>query len=101
MNYTQISYHLDYVIQQIHNNGFVEQAMEIVHNFSGWFIGTRNYLADLKNDRITKTGILNQLKEDLIEQSTPIGPNSRHTTQVGGAVIMNFMEELTNILYQK
>jgi hypothetical protein len=106
MNYRQISFHLDYLLEKIKNNFLEEEFMPIVHSFSGYFQGNRNYMDDLVQHRISKYGLLCRLKEDLCDQYIP-GPNNGAVALPPGAnaiqpqVIKDFVVELCKIVYQK
>jgi hypothetical protein len=106
MNFNQIGFHLDYLIDKIKLNQQEDKCMEIIHQFSPYFIGNKNYLEELNQKRITKLGILHQLKNDILELSKPPAPMPAPVPHVQGIagqldfqVIKDFTKHLCTIVY--
>jgi hypothetical protein len=124
MNWNQISNHLEYLLEKIQNNQCENEIMVIIHTYSGYLLGDRNYIEEVKQKRMTKFGLLYKIKEDLIEQARgnnavvavpgpglAPGPapapghlpviNNNHYIAVPIRVVEDFTRDLCKIVYKE
>jgi len=117
MNWNQISNHLEYLLEKIQNNQCENEFMVVIHTYSGYLLGDRNFIEEVKQKRMTKFGLLYKIKEDLIEQARvnnavlpPPGPapgpapainNNNHYIAVPIHVVEDFTRDLCKIVYKK
>lgn len=95
MNWVQVSWHLDYLLDKIRNNQSEDEMMTLIHCFSGYLLGNRNYLDEISQKKMTRYGLLCKLKDDICEQThAPANPLSSQ-------VIKDFTAEICKIVYRK
>lgn len=111
MNWTQVSHHLNYLLEKVKNNELEEQIMPIIHTYSGYLIGDTNYIEEVNQKRMTKYGLLYKIKQDICEQAR-VGPAAapgvgviqganNNNLNIPLHVVQDFMDDLCEIVYKK
>jgi hypothetical protein len=71
MNYQQLEFTIEYLFhmmrQKLEGEHDPNKFLQFIYQYSIYFIGNRNYLVDYEEKRITMSGLLFQLKQDLIQ----------------------------------
>jgi hypothetical protein len=111
MNITQLQYNLEYLLNLIRKKNQEEieiGGLKIIHRYSIYFIGNRNYIQHYQENKITLFGILDQLISDLchalnnqyaaVPGPAP-GPAPGMSQRIDLDVIQGLCEEMSNLAY--
>lgn len=107
MNVAQIQYHLRHIVKQIanKNRGEIEsECLRVIHKYSMYFIGNKDYLQDYQDNKITFFGLLSQLVEDIcITLANQYGPGGAAVglQRIETSTIQQLSSELCDIVYGK
>ena len=70
MNIGQLSYNFEYLLEEIKNKNqtcvLKMECLKLVHKYSMYFNGNKNYFEDYADKKMTSFGLLSQLVSDII-----------------------------------